>query len=149
MVETLSASFQKTRGGAIEVNGIEVFPSFRIQLEKGNHRFILSRLQVKSRFLQGVRIGIKKGVLIVNEQQIQDAVLWADTSPDKVELLVKAKSGCELIVWNIWKIDDLMQAWVGNAGIVIKKTDDAIILECSDGVGEIDFSNLIIELKKT
>ncbi len=78
-----------------------------------------------------------------------EMVFWADTSPETVNITVSSKDGCELKVWNVWRIDGLTQAWVGNSGLIIENQGNKIKLLCSDGVGEPSFSDLIIDMEIT
>ncbi|SHM80476.1 hypothetical protein SAMN05216593_103246 [Pseudomonas asturiensis] len=41
-----------------------------------------------------------------------------------------------------------MNAWVGNAGIHVHGTDGTMTLECSDGVGDVDFSDYVVVVEK-
>ncbi len=61
--------------------------------------------------------------------------LWSDTAPEVVELTASAG---RLMIWNVWRDDEIEHAWVGWAGI--RRTDhedtpgeDRITLHCSDG----------------
>lgn len=147
--ETLSALFMKTKGAAIEINGRLVQPIFQMKINDARKTFLIRRVASISSPTSGLRIKVVKGEIEVNSQSHSDVILWVDSSPELVEISVLSKAGCELKMWNVWRVGDLVQAWIGNAGIVISKTEEVITLECSDGVGEIDFSNLIIELKET
>ena len=148
MAETLSALFQKSKGAPIEIDGETVRPSFRLNLGKGSHRFMFRRLSAKAVPLQGIRLKVKAGHIETNGKQFQDVILWSDTSPEQVELIVHSKSGCEVIVWNSWKIDDLIQAWVGNAGLLVDQEQNVITLHCSDGTGATDFSDLVVQIER-
>lgn len=44
-----------------------------------------------------------------------------------------SKTDCELKIWNVWRVNDIVQAWVGNAGMVISEEGRIINLECSGG----------------
>lgn len=51
--------------------------------------------------------------------------------------------------WNSWVIDGVEHAWTGNAGVIIEELDAPIgcdlrqRLWCSDGLGEMDFGDLV------
>jgi hypothetical protein len=40
-----------------------------------------------------------------------------------------------------------MQAWIGDAGMLIDEEGDRVRLRCSDGVGGISFTDLVVELE--
>jgi hypothetical protein len=148
MTETLSFIFQKTNGAPIEINGVIIRPSYKLNLQKGEHKFLIRRLKVKEKPLQGIRLKIKKGEIFVNDKTLSDVILWANTSPDLIEIHIKSKKDCELIIWNEWQIDNLTQAWVGNAGIHIVNGEKVTKLECSNGIGDVDFTDLVVEIEK-
>ncbi len=107
---------------------------------------MVKRLSSINSPVQGLRIKATKGTIQVNGQSQTDIILWADTSPASVELTIHAKNGCELKAWNVWRRDDIAQAWIGNAGMLIDKVDDVVTLKCSDGIGEADFTDLVVQL---
>ncbi|HEY4372010.1 MAG TPA: hypothetical protein VGN52_08800 [Burkholderiales bacterium] len=146
MKESLSSIFQKIRGAPTEVDGRFVYPIFKEHVEKGERNLRIRRLASKQSPVQGIRIKMVKGLIEIYGRKYSEIVLWADTSPTVVDLKISSRSGGELRAWNVWKIDDITQAWIGNAGIRIAKEGGVVTLECSDGVGDIDFSNLVVEV---
>jgi hypothetical protein len=146
--ETLSSQFQKSRGTAIEVNGRLVQSIFQKQLNEPNVRFEIHRVKSVNSPTQGFRLKAVQGTIEVNGQHHPDIILWADTCPAVMEIVVSSHSGCQLKAWNVWKIDDLVQAWVGNAGMCVLAEGNSYTLECSDGVGDVDFTNLIVQVKE-
>ena len=147
MTTTLSEQFQQSRGKAIQFDGQLIHPMFQKKINK-NKNFLIRRLKVIDSPLQGLRIKVVGGEIEVNNQSHPEIILWADTSPESVIISVSSKNGCDLKIWNVWKIDDLTQAWVGNAGMVINEMGKVVTLECSGGVAEVDFSNLVVEIEE-
>jgi hypothetical protein len=47
-----------------------------------------------------------------------------DRDPNHIPLNVRIGKGgkATLKVWNVWKYDDVVHAWIGNAGMLVKKT---------------------------
>jgi hypothetical protein len=86
----------------------------------------------------------------VNEQLLDDVVLWTDTAPPElvVELVPKsAKKPLVLRAWNAWRDPaGATQAWIGDAGMLIAEEDGTVVLSCSDGFDAIDFTNLTARL---
>lgn len=146
MKNSMASRFQAGNGEAIEFNGRLVRPLFQIEA-RGREKLIVARKIAKKSPRQGLRIKAKESELEVNDQCHQEIILWADTSPDRVEIAVHAKPGCQLKFWNVWEIDGIVQAWVGNSGMVVTENDDRIVMECSDGTGETDFVSLVVEIE--
>ncbi|WP_177325003.1 hypothetical protein [Pseudomonas sp. PAMC 25886] len=59
-----------------------------------------------------------------------------------------AKPGSTLKIWNVWKSASVMNAWVGNAGIHVSCPAGKMTLECSNGVGDADFSDYVVALEE-
>lgn len=149
MAETLSSLFQKSKGAPIEVDGRLVQSIFKTEISRASQTFLVRLVKAKHSPSQGVRIKVVKGEVEVNEQRHQEIILWADTSPKSLVVAIHAKPGCELKMWNVWMVDEIVQAWVGNSGIIVSETEAAVTLECSDGYGQVDFSCLIIEMVRS
>lgn len=60
-------------------------------------------------------------------------VLWSDTAPVHVEI-VTGDAG-DLRMWNVWREEELIQAWEGPARIDVDDEGDDLGLECHDGFG--------------
>lgn len=146
MSETLSTLFQRSSGEPIDVGGRAAQPIFVMKLGKGRQEILVRRVRSKDAPMSGLRLKAKKGTIEVNGQQHSEIVLWADTSPQELSIIVSCKSDCELKAWNVWRVDDLTQAWVGNAGLVVEESDEGFTLRCSDGVGSIDFDDFVVQL---
>ncbi|MEQ8839986.1 MAG: hypothetical protein RIB98_03320 [Acidimicrobiales bacterium] len=69
--------------------------------------------------------------LRVGSVEASHVVLWTDTSPERVE--VRTTDAGDLRIWNVWRDSDLIQAWVGDARIVIDDHGDDLGLQCHDG----------------
>ena len=72
-------------------------------------------------------------------------------SPTVVQLTVTI-TDCKkasLKIWNIWRGGlNVIQAWLGNSGLVVEPADGGqLLVRCSDGAGQVDFNSLIIRLK--
>jgi hypothetical protein len=58
-------------------------------------------------------------------------VLWADTAPGEVSLTT-SEAG-DLRMWNVWRDGDLLQAWEGDARIIVDDEGEDLGLACHDG----------------
>jgi hypothetical protein len=96
-----------------------------------------------------VRLKLRGGHLDINEQQLDDVVLWTETSPSPTHATIRATSRkpAALRVWNAWRDNSgTMQAWIGNAGILVEEQSNEVTLKCSDGFDEPTFDDLIVKL---
>lgn len=146
MKETLSLLFQRGNGAPIEFDGRLVRQLFEVDLED-EKKLVINRRAVKKSPVQGLRIKVTKGEIEVNGERHPDIILWADTSPGCVEAMVYPGPGCQLKCWNVWRMDGIVQAWVGNSGVTISENEGRMVMECSDGTGEADFSSLVVEIE--
>ncbi|WP_152531666.1 hypothetical protein [Pseudomonas syringae] len=149
MTETLSTIFQRTRGAPIEVSGRLVQPIFEKTIETGQSNFFAHRLGVSNEVLTGLRLKSANGYININNQRYTDVILWSDTSPESVYFSVVAKKAGVLKIWNVWRADNIIQAWVGNTGIMVSEEAQGKLmkLECSGGTETADFTTLIYEIK--
>lgn len=147
MTETLSSIFQRTRGAPIQVAERLVYPIFQKEIKAGRSSFWARRLKSSMQPVPGLRLKTVKGELEVNDQRHSEIILWADTSPESVYFSVLSKTGCELKIWNVWRVNDTAQAWVGNAGMVISEEGRITNLECSGGTEAVDFSTLVFQIE--
>ena|ERR1700737_290190 len=147
MQPTLAELFRRSRGAPIEIQGRTVHALFEHRL--GGPEVVRVELRSNRPRPEGVCFKIVKGNLVINEQRLREAVLWTDTAPGSVRILCQPKgTGAVLKVWNTWKDDQGTQhAWIGNAGMLVENTPDGVILRCSDGIGDIDFDDLIVSLR--
>lgn len=69
----------------------------------------------------GLRLKVHRGTVTINGQQLVEAALWSDTSPELVTIGCGVRTGeLEFRAWNCWRdAGGVMQAWLENAGIGI------------------------------
>lgn len=103
----------------------------------------IERESVASPRPQAVKLALQKGVLDVNGRRAPVVALWSHTSPDVVELTVRAGGPTTLDIWNAWSMGGVDSSWIGNAGIVSKPGGGGTRLQCSDGIGPATFSDLV------
>ncbi|MBF7145019.1 MULTISPECIES: hypothetical protein [Pseudomonas] len=147
MMETLSSMFQRTLGAPIEVAEGLAHPIFQKKIRAGRSRFSARRLKSSKQLVPGLRLKVVKGELEVDNQHHSEIILWADTSPESVFFTVVSRKTCQLKIWNVWRTNDIVQAWVGNAGIVITEENCITKLECSGGTEIVDFSTLVYQIE--
>jgi hypothetical protein len=120
---TLAERFARDRGAPQEVDGVVVHNIYRHKIGNGD-RIRIRRLRAVSAPPQGLRLKVDRGTLLINEQELKEPVLWAETAPEGVEAICKMSGATgELRIWNCWQnTAGITQAWVGG-----------VLLKCSAG----------------
>jgi hypothetical protein len=146
MSETLGELFSRAKGAPIQVDGITIHAIYR--------RYVVANQLVRVRWrryietpVQGVRLKLHTGrSLTMNGRRLKDVVLWSDTSPPEVELLCDEEG--ELRIWNCWRDSTgAIQAWIGNAGMVIETSSSSTVLKRSGGTSSFSPDDLELELQ--
>lgn len=144
MSSTLASKFMRRHQVRIDVGGRSIHSvcSFAV-----HHRALISVQRVSSspQRAQALKLAADRGDLRVNGINANAIALWSHTSPalTAVEVLGHARS---IDVWNAWSFEGVDSSWLGNAGMELATTGAVHTLRCSDGVGPIDFDDLVIEL---
>lgn len=150
MNRPLAELFAAANGGPINVEGQQVFNIYRRSVKIGQSVSI-QILEHAAKPVQGLRLKIVGGTLLVNGQELEDVVLWLDTAPADVELaccISKSSTHGELRIWNCWRSDTgTTQAWIGNAGIIVDEEMDGATLRCSSGTGPFDPTQLTVNIQ--
>lgn len=148
MTRTLAQRFADVNGRPVMVNGITVRSIYRRSVENGQKvrvRFVFDRKDP----LQGLRLKFKDGFVILNDQELTELVVWRETAPEEFCLVCRTKgqkASGEFRVWNCWKAaNGVMQAWIGNAGMVAEECNKFVTLKCSPGIGDFDPQALKVE----
>ncbi|MEM7142815.1 MAG: hypothetical protein AAF548_17460 [Actinomycetota bacterium] len=92
----------------------------------------IRRLAATDAHVQGLVVDGDEA-LEVNGIRDTRIVLWADTSPDEVEIRTSAAGPVRF--WNVWRDGDLIQSWQGEAHIDIDDEGEDLELRCHDGHG--------------
>ncbi|MPV67782.1 hypothetical protein [Burkholderia sp. BE17] len=146
---SLAQRFQEARAPKIEVDGREIYGLYEIDISSGDTVLSLDFVSSKKSSIQGVKIKASNCNIKVNNQILTDFVMWVDRSPKHIPMSIAMKKGAKatLKVWNVWKCDDVSRAWIGNAGMLVKKNDRQIAFHCSDGMGDPDFEGLVFTIE--
>jgi hypothetical protein len=102
-------------------------------------------------YRQGIEIYLdkSKGYIEVKDQKLNLPDFWKDTAPSTFlfKCFPERETG-QLNLWNIWVYtDNRVDAWVGNAGLIIEQKGEGVFLfRCSNGTGDIDFEDLVFRL---
>jgi hypothetical protein len=145
-MSSFGAEFAGNRGRPLIVNGDTVVQMIRRSINPGTRIRIVWRRAIETP-VQGIRIKVRKGKLLLGDQELEEFVLWRDTAPVEVVFTYRSKKPGEVLIWNCWR-DDLgvMQAWIGNAGMrVSEATSDHLIVDCNSR-SEITFADLSFDV---
>ena len=143
---TLTALFDKSGGSPVKYADRKVTPVSRLSVGDGT-RVVVTRLTASRSRDQALVLALDSGLLEVDGFEAPALSLWSSTSPRRVEIVVRGEGASLLDVWNAWRGPVFEAAWLGNAGIVEQIVEDGVTLQCSDGVGEPDFTNLVVSLQ--
>ena len=146
--QTISELFEESGSDTISYRGRVVRALVRIPVKDGS-LVKVKRESVNSPRLQALRISVNKGAVDINGHREPVISLWSHTSPDEVEFTVRGREVSVLEVWNAWSMGGVDTSWIGNSGIVTKTSAKGQQLQCSDGIGQATFSDLVATIEVT
>ncbi|WP_225007164.1 hypothetical protein [Novosphingobium percolationis] len=150
MSKPLMTLFQEAEAAQIDWGGQQLFALVETPAQSD---FELVFVRAKECPVQGINLKCMNGTLAIEGVEATEMVLWNDTAPEKIQVQVKPKSTDvpRLKIWNVWRGKvggvDVKQAWLGNAGMRIEQVSEQTRICCSDGMGEVDFSDLVVDLR--
>ena len=144
--QTISELFEESGSDTISYRGRVVSALVRIPVKDGS-LVKVKRESVNSPRLQALRISVNKGAVDINGHREPVISLWSHTSPEEVEFTVRGREVSVLEVWNAWSMGGVDTSWVGNSGIVTKTSAKGQQLQCSDGIGQATFSDLVATIE--
>ncbi len=149
---TISDAFAEQQSNVIDWNGITVYGLLEFATPPST--VTLTFVSAKADPVQGIQLRARRGTLVVNGRESADVVLWQDTAPRQVTVEVKpsGRGTPQLKLWNVWRAGlDVTQAWLGNAAIRIEgdQASGAFTVLCSDGLGDPDFADLVVDVNST
>ncbi|MGY6241783.1 hypothetical protein [Burkholderia ambifaria] len=146
---SLAQRFQESKAPKIEVDGREIYSLYEIDVSSGDTVLSFDFVSSKKSSIQGVKIRASNCNVEVNNQILTDFFIWLDRDPNHIPLNVRIGKGGKAIlkVWNVWKYDDVVHAWIGNAAMLVKRADRHIAFHCSDGIGDPDFEDLVFTIE--
>ena len=144
--QTTSELFEESGSDTISYRGRVVKALVRIPVRDGSVVRV-KRESVNSPRLQAVKLSVNKGVVDINGFREPVISLWSHTSPEEVEFTVRGNEASVLEVWNGWCMGGVDTSWIGNSGIVTKTSSNGQLLQCSDGIGQATFSDLVATIE--
>lgn len=137
------------RGGPIEYSGKRVVMAFEKEVLKNQE--VQIEIMYYDLIQQGIAILVDNwnGAIDFQSKYYTHPVFWMP-SPCIIEFTCKIRNEKgKLAIWNVWECPYYQNtdAWIGNAGMSIDQVDDNIyIAHCSNGIGEVNFENLIFKI---
>lgn len=100
-----------------------------------------------SKWKQGV-VFQTKGDFEVNDQKLPTKIiLWQDTAPKELQLLIKSKDKV-LVIYNVWQTEDgTIHYWHNGGAMHIEEKNGLRIYNCNDGFPDDDFDDLIFTVQ--
>lgn len=147
----LTAAFIQSGGAPIQYGGRDLRPIHWLEVERGDV-IQLRFLGFVPRPVQGIRIGGSdtRMELQTAGRSAGDFVFWTDSAPTASEVLVlDARPGDRVGIWNVWRDEKFGATMYGVNNSAIHVEDigrSSAILHCSDGVGEPNFEDLVVEV---
>ncbi len=148
MKQTISELLEESGSDTISYRGRVVRALVRIPVKDGS-LVKVKRESVNSPRLQALKISVNKGAVDINGYREPVISLWSHTSPDEVEFTVRGREVSVLEVWNAWSMGGVDTSWIGNSGIVTKTSAKGQLLQCSDGISQATFSDLVATIEVT
>jgi hypothetical protein len=151
MTEALADLFAAARSPTIEWDGATVHAMWEV--DPAPTELAIEFRGATALPVQGLAVKLEGGVLRANGVEAKHLTLWQDTAPPVVDVVVAKRGKAKLRIWNIWRGavggHDVTQAWLGNSGMRIEASSEPneTILRCSDGVGSVNFDDLIVGVK--
>ena len=144
--QTISELFEESGSDTISYRGRVVRALVRIPVKDGS-LVKVKRESVNSPRLQALRISVNKGAVDINGHREPVISLWSHRSSEEFEFTVRGREVSVLEVWNAWSMGGVDTSWIGNSGIVTKTSAKGQQLQCSDGIGQATFSDLVATIE--
>lgn len=141
--------FNKSEGQPFIYNNREVKMSDKISMPSNTLRLKITFISTNSEWKQGI-VMKTKGLFefVVDGENIPNGiVLWEDTAPKEVGLVIKSKSKI-LFIYNVWDTGDGTMHYGHNGGaLFVEQTNGISIYHCNDGHPDDDFNDLVFKVE--
>ena len=150
MAEKLADLFEQTQARAVTWQGHTVHSMVERVYPSGTTLRVTFEDPNPAR-PEGLRFRVRGGTARIADQELDDVVFWSDSAPRVVEAeLVASEPDTQLHVrlWNCWRDPNgTVQAWIGNAGMLVEEAGSGFRLRCSDGFDEVTFADLVASIE--
>lgn len=147
----LSELFAASQGAPVEVDGRLVHMMYEFDPITVPSELVVERLASSDEHPEGIRLKARGGKIVIEDEPLDDVVLWSDTAPPEDKGTLEPDAGGKpmtLRAWNVWRDPQgAMQAWIGDAGMIVEQLPDgSVTLHCSDGFDEPSFDDIVVNL---
>ncbi|WP_285010115.1 hypothetical protein [Pedobacter faecalis] len=139
--------FIEVKGQPIMYQGKELRMVDRINLPSSKVVLKVNFLSTNSKWKQGI-VFQTKGEFEVNGQKLPTKiVLWEDTAPKELQLLVKSKDKV-LVTYNVWQTEyGTTHYWHNGGAMYIEEKDGVRTYNCNDGYADDDLNDLVFTVE--
>ncbi|WP_156305413.1 hypothetical protein [Sphingobacterium endophyticum] len=139
--------FIETKRQPITYQGKELKMIERVDLPSNKVTLKVSFLSTDSKWKQRI-VFQTKGEFEVNGQKLPTKiVLWEDTAPKELQLLVKSKNKV-LVTYNVWQTEDgTTHYWHNGGAMYLEEKDGVRTYNCNDGYPDDDLNDLVFTVE--
>lgn len=139
--------FIEANGQPITYQGKELKMVDRINLPSNKVALKVSFISTNSKWKQGI-VFQTKGEFEINGQKLPTKiVLWEDTAPKELQMLVKSKDKV-LVTYNVWDTGDgTTHYWHNGGAMYIVEDKEGRTYNCNDGYPDDDLNDLIFTIR--
>lgn len=142
--------FTTSKGQPILYKGKELRMMDQLPLPARSSSVKISFLSTDSSWRQGIVLQTKgtfEIVGILNQSFLNRLVLWEDTAPKEVQLLVHSTDKT-LVVYNAWDTGDgTLHYWHNQACMYIEEQQAYRVYHCNEGLADDDLNDLVFKLE--
>ena len=139
--------FIEAKGQPITYQGKELKMVDRINLPLSNLSLKVSFVSTDSKWKQGI-VFQTKGEFEINGQKLPTKIiLWEDTAPKELQLLVKSKDKV-LVIYNVWQTEDgTTHYWHNGGAMYIEEKNGVRTYNCNDGYADDDLNDIVFAVQ--
>ncbi|MCU0272240.1 MAG: hypothetical protein MUE34_03315 [Acidimicrobiales bacterium] len=145
---TLADEFAATRGRPVRWEGRLVERVAQLPAV-GPSRLVVHRVRARADREPVLHIATAQGRLRVGRRDARTLRLRVAEAPARIEIDLDTVGPTVVRVWNGWIDHGTESAWSGNAGILVDRAGAGALLQCSDGLGPADFTDLVVLVQLT
>ena len=139
--------FLASKGEPIMYKGRELKMYDRITLTKKKVSLKVQFLKTYSHYTQGIIIETKGVFKVLGKEAPFGIILWEDTAPEEIVILVESKDK-EIIIYNAWKTEDgTVEYGYNGTAMHVEYFDNYRIYNCNDGWPDDDMNDLIFKVE--
>jgi hypothetical protein len=139
--------FKKSKGEPFMYNFKEIKLSDKVLLTKSKVKIRITFISTDSPWKQGIGLKTAGNFEVNNKSIFNNIVLWEDTAPKELEIIVKSKNGM-LFIYNVWDTGDGTMHYGHNGGAMyVENALGVKVYNCNDGYPDDDLNDLIFTVQ--